>query len=201
MKPSSLTGSTWAMQFIANSTDMQVEGCYPYIYLYYSGSHSRPPGRLADCPTHEPPLLLCAEPARPKTRSAAKNAKRKEKRLAEQGPAGTGGSGSSGGGGAAAAAADSAAAAVQAMSLGGGSDGRAAQAPAAAAAPAAAGAAGVEEAPSVEKQIRNLKKKMRQAEALVEKRAGGAALSAEEEAKLGKLAVWQEELRQLEAQL
>ena len=53
----------------------------------------------------------------------------------------------------------------------------------------------------MEKQIRNLKKKMRQAEALAEKQAGGAALSPEEEAKLSKLPAWQEELAALEAQL
>ena len=48
---------------------------------------------------------------------------------------------------------------------------------------------------------RNLKKKMRQAEALAEKQAGGAELSAEEAAKLARLPGWQEELAALEAQL
>ncbi|PRW45446.1 partner of Y14 and mago-like [Chlorella sorokiniana] len=104
-----------------------------------------------------------AEPAKPKSKSAAKNAKRKEKRLTEQAGAAPAGGSSSGG---AAGAGDAAAAAVQKLSLGGGGGGAAAAA--AAAAPAA------EEPPSVEKQIRNLKKKMRQAEALVEKRAGAA---------------------------
>ena len=131
-----------------------------------------------------------AEPAKPKTKAAAKNAKRKEKRLAEPGSSSTGG-------GAAAVAA-----AVQGLSLGGGSSsgggGGAAQAPAA---PAAAAAAAEEEEPSIEKQIRTLKKKMRQAEALAEKRGAGQALSPEEEAKLSRLPGWQEELRQLEAQL
>ena len=87
-----------------------------------------------------------------------------------------------------------AAAAVQKLSLGGGGGGAAAAAPAPAE-PAA------EEPPSIEKQIRNLKKKMRQAEALAEKRAGGTALTAEEEAKLAKLPGWQGELAALEAQL
>ncbi len=136
-----------------------------------------------------PALAHCtiAEPSKPKTKAAAKNAKRKEKKLAEQAASGAAG-GSSG-------AADAAAAAVQKLSLGGGGG----DAAAAAAAPAAAPAA--EEPPSVEKQIRNLKKKMRQAEALAEKRTGGAALSLEEEAKLSKLPAWQEELAALEAQL
>ncbi|KAL4427641.1 hypothetical protein ABPG75_001730 [Micractinium tetrahymenae] len=126
-----------------------------------------------------------AEPAKPKSKSAAKNAKRKEKRQAEQAAPAAGG-------------AEAAAAAVQGLSLGGGSGGNggAAQAPAAAAAEAAA-----EEPPSLEKQIKKVRKKVQQAEALAKKRADGAALSAEEEAKLGKLAAWQEELRQLEAQL
>ncbi|EFN53138.1 hypothetical protein CHLNCDRAFT_137518 [Chlorella variabilis] len=124
-----------------------------------------------------------AAPAKPKTKSAAKNAKRKEKKLAEQGTVAAGSAG------------DAAAAAVQSLSLGDGGSSGAAQVAAPAADPAAA------EEPSVEKQIRNLKKKMRQAEALAEKQAAGQALTAEEGAKLGKLAGWQEELRQLEALL
>ncbi|KAL4444680.1 hypothetical protein ABPG77_002497 [Micractinium sp. CCAP 211/92] len=130
-----------------------------------------------------------AEPAKPKSKSAAKNAKRKEKRQAEQAGAAAGGG----------SAADAAAAAVQSLSLGsgGGSGGGAAQATAAAAAFTTA----AEEPPSVEKQIKKIKKKVQQAEALAVKKADGAALSAEEEAKLDRLAAWQEELRQLEAQL
>lgn len=42
---------------------------------------------------------------------------------------------------------------------------------------------------------------MRQAEALAEKAAGGAALSEEEQAKASRLPGWQEELAALEAQL
>lgn len=136
--------------------------------------------RWGKAPFHS--LSHCAEPPKPKTKAAAKNAKRKEKRLAE-----SGGGGSSAG--------ESAAAAVQKLSLGGAGAGPA-PAPA-----AAAVAAAVDEPPSVEKQIRTLKKKMRQAEALGEKKAAGQALSAEEDAKLARLAAWQEELAALEAQL
>lgn len=90
---------------------------------------------------------------------------------------------------------------MQKLSLGGAAAGSA-PAPAAGLAPAAAAApAAADEPLSVEKQIRNLKKKMRQAEALAEKKAAGQALSAEEDAKLGRLPGWQEELAALEAQL
>lgn len=146
-----------------------------------------------------------AAPAKPKTKSAAKNAKRKEKKLTEQAPGastGSGGDGGGSGGSGSAAGAEAAAASLKSLSLGGGGgSGKAGAAAAAAAPPAVAAAGTAEEPPSVEKQIRNLKKKMRQAEALAEKKAGGAALTGEEEAKLSKLAPWQEELRQLEAQL
>ena len=46
------------------------------------------------------------------------------------------------------------------------------------------------EAPSIEKQIRALRKKMRQAEQLAAKKAEGKELTAEEDAKLTKLASW-----------
>lgn len=46
------------------------------------------------------------------------------------------------------------------------------------------------EAPSIEKQVRALKKKIRQAADLAAKRAEGKALSPEEEAKLAKLGAW-----------
>lgn len=133
-------------------------------------------------------ISTATEPAKPKSKSAAKNAKRKEKRQAEQAGAAAAGSG----------AVDAAAAAVQSLSLSSGcGDGGAVQAPAAAAGPATA----AEEPLSIEKQIKKIKKKVQQAEALAVKKVDGAALSAEEEAKLDRLAAWQEELRQLEAQL
>lgn len=55
--------------------------------------------------------------------------------------------------------------------------------------------------PPTHNQIRTLKKKMRQAEALAEKATGGAALSEEEQAKLARLPGWRDELAALEAQL
>ncbi|KAL4855813.1 Partner of Y14 and mago [Chlorella vulgaris] len=135
------------------------------------------------CPGFEE-TSTAAAPAKPKTKSAAKNAKRKEKRVTDPAPNGGGG-----------AASNAAATALQNLSLGGGSSSGAAQAQQTAAAPAAA----ADEEPSTEKQIRTLKKKMRQAEALAEKQGLGQALSPEEQAKLSRLAAWQEELRQLEA--
>ncbi|KXZ44848.1 hypothetical protein GPECTOR_61g801 [Gonium pectorale] len=54
---------------------------------------------------------------------------------------------------------------------------------------------------ALEKQIRALKKKIRQASDLAEKKAAGAALDKDQEEKLARGAAWQDEVSQLEAQL
>ncbi|KAG2430262.1 hypothetical protein HXX76_010360 [Chlamydomonas incerta] len=54
---------------------------------------------------------------------------------------------------------------------------------------------------ALEKQIRNLGKKMRQCTELAEKKAGGAKLDPDQESKLAKSSEWQQEIKQLEEQL
>lgn len=48
------------------------------------------------------------------------------------------------------------------------------------------------------KAIRNLKKKIRQCETLLEKQEGGQELGPEQLEKLGRLSVWQAELKELD---
>eukprot|EP00887_Chlorella_sp_A99_P002172 scaffold21.g2172.t1 len=124
--------------------------------------------------------------SKPKTKAAAKNAKRKEKRQGTQAEGGAAAPAP------AAAAAAAATAGLQSLSLGGSGGGGAA--------PAAAAAAPAEEA-APEKQLRALRKKVRQAEGLVAKQAEGAALTEEELAKLGRLEGWRQEVAALEAAL
>lgn len=134
--------------------------------------------RLADA--------VAAKP-KPKTKAAAKNAKRKEKRDTEL----------------AALPGDSIIEAITglgSLSLGNCSGVGAAAAAGVIETPSQAQASTKEE-PPIEKQVRALRKKMRQAEALAEKEKGGAVMTAEELTKLAKLKIWEEELRQLEAQL
>ncbi|PNH09550.1 hypothetical protein TSOC_003792, partial [Tetrabaena socialis] len=54
---------------------------------------------------------------------------------------------------------------------------------------------------ALEKQIRNLKKKVRQCSDLEEKRAAGAALDKEQEEKLARAVAWKEEMEELENKL
>lgn len=61
---------------------------------------------------------------------------------------------------------------------------------AAAAVAASPEAAPVDPAAAAEKQVKALRKKLRQCEALAERKATGTTLSAEEEEKLSKAAAW-----------
>ncbi|GLC46630.1 hypothetical protein PLESTB_001761500 [Pleodorina starrii] len=54
---------------------------------------------------------------------------------------------------------------------------------------------------ALEKQIRNLKKKIRQCSDLAEKKQAGAALDTDQEEKLARSAAWELEVQQLEAEL
>ncbi|PNW82445.1 hypothetical protein CHLRE_06g279250v5 [Chlamydomonas reinhardtii] len=54
---------------------------------------------------------------------------------------------------------------------------------------------------ALEKQIRNLGKKVRQCAEIAEKKAGGAKLDPDQESKLAKSLEWQQEIKQLEEQL
>jgi hypothetical protein len=131
---------------------------------------------------------VAAKP-KPKTKAAAKNAKRKEKRDTQLV--------------ALPAAGDSVIEAVtglNSLSLGNCSGVGAAAAAGVVETPSQAQASTKEE-PPIEKHVRALRKKIRQAEALAEKEKGGAVMTAEELTKLAKLKIWEEELRQLEAQL
>jgi partner of Y14 and mago len=111
--------------------------------------------------------------ARPASKAASKNAKRKEKRQAG--------------------AVAGAAAAVAGLQL----DSASAAVPAADG--AAAGAAPAEPL-CLEKRVRALKKRLRQAEALAVRAAAGEPLSPEELVKAGNVTGWAEELAALEAQ-
>ena len=160
-------------------------------------------------------MLNCppaAEPAKPSTKAATKNAKRKEKKAAE-------------GGEAAAVVVEG----LQGLSLGAAAPAAEPKAGAAAAPPAAPAADGEQpagghvcptlkikiaaclhngairmhppaEPPSVEKQARALRKKIRQCDGLVAKAAEGAALTPEEAAKLANLPAWEAAAAALEAQ-
>ncbi|GAB4821539.1 hypothetical protein N2152v2_008585 [Parachlorella kessleri] len=126
-------------------------------------------------------------PPKPKSKSAAKNEKRKQKKQEEKGTMGaTAPAGNS--------TAQQTAQAQQEAGNGAAISGQVAD--------ALQGLSVQDgEAPSIEKQVRALRKKMRQAEQLATKKAEGKELTAEEEAKLTKLASWEAEVRQLEAQL
>ncbi|KAG2447701.1 hypothetical protein HYH02_007161 [Chlamydomonas schloesseri] len=74
-------------------------------------------------------------------------------------------------------------------------------APKPAAEPAAPPAAPEDPKVALEKQIRNLGKKVRQCTELAEKKAGGAKLDPDQESKLAKSSEWQQEIKQLEEEL
>eukprot|EP00197_Chlamydomonas_leiostraca_P010347 CAMPEP_0202859970 /NCGR_PEP_ID=MMETSP1391-20130828/1868_1 /ASSEMBLY_ACC=CAM_ASM_000867 /TAXON_ID=1034604 /ORGANISM="Chlamydomonas leiostraca, Strain SAG 11-49" /LENGTH=262 /DNA_ID=CAMNT_0049539087 /DNA_START=5 /DNA_END=794 /DNA_ORIENTATION=+ len=136
------------------------------------------------CPGMDPADLEAAKAAAV-SKAAKKNEKRKEKKAEEGGSTG------------------SSAAKPAAQGAGSSAAAKAAPAPSQPAQPAADAASAPADTPeqALNKQMRALNKKLRQAEALAAKAAEGGALTQEEKDKASKIDAWSKEVDQLQKQL